>query len=254
MTYGKNIFNGFIILFFLFCSPLFAASTTEVSIPIICYHNLTPKGPGNINLKPETFESQIKWLIDNGYHIIPLKQAVAYLRGETNSLPTKPVVITADDGWESDFTYMMPVAQKYHIPITLFIYPATISSGKHSLTWEQLKQLQQTGLFDIQGHTYWHPNFKHEKKKRSPADYEKFVIQQLAYSKQLLENKLGTKVTLLAWPYGIYNSYLEAQAAKAGYVMAFSIDDAKATRKYAAMAQPRFMMIQERPIQAILKQ
>ena len=141
---------------------------------------------------------------------------------------------------------MLPVVTKYHIPVTLFIYPSTISEGKNAMTWDELKELQRTGLFDIQGHTYWHPNFKQEEKHRTAADYEKFVTNQLANSKKKIEEKLGTPVTFLAWPFGIYNPYLEQAANKAGYVMAFSIDDESATRNHRAMAQPRFMIIEGR--------
>jgi peptidoglycan/xylan/chitin deacetylase (PgdA/CDA1 family) len=225
----------------VFSSTTFADDT--INIPILCYHNLNPTVPGSMNMTPQKFEAQLKWLKDNGFTIIPLKEAVEYLQGKRTSLPAKSVVITADDGWQSVYTYMFPLIKKYNIPVTLFIYPQTISEGKHAMTWNELKTLQQTGLFDIQGHTYWHPNFKQEKKRLSPAAYEKFVKVQLVDSKKILEDKLGSKITLLAWPFGIYDDYLEQQAAKAGYVMAFSIDARTADRSYKPMAQPRFMII-----------
>lgn len=216
---------------------------TQINIPILCYHNFNPTRPGSMNLTPDRLESQIKWLKDNGFTIIPLKEAVEYLQGKRASLPPKSVVITADDGWQSDYTYLYPIAKKYNIPVTLFIYPQTISQGKHALTWNELKELQKTGLFDIQGHTYWHPNFKQEKKKMTPAEYEKFVKAQLGDSKKILEEKLGTPITFLAWPFGIYDDYLEQAAANAGYEMAFSIDARKANRSYRSMAQPRYMIV-----------
>lgn len=221
-----------------------ALADDGINIPILCYHNFNPTKPGSMNLTPQRLEEQIKWLKDNGYTIIPLKEAVAYLQGKRASVPEKSVVITADDGWESVYTYMRPLVKKYNIPVTLFIYPETISQGKNAMTWDQLKELQQTGLFDIQGHTYWHPNFKQEKKRLSPAAYDKFVNNQLVTSKKILEEKLGTKITLLAWPFGIYNAYLEQAALNAGYEMAFSIDYRSANRSFRAMAQPRFMIIE----------
>jgi len=221
----------------------FAAAAHTTNIPILCYHNLNPTTPGSMNMTPQHFEEQIKWLKDNGYTIIPLKTAVEYLQGKNSSLPEKSVVVTADDGWKSVYTYMLPVVRKYNIPVTLFIYPQTISEGKHALTWAELKELQQTGLFDIQGHTYDHPNFKHAKKSISAANYEKYVKMQLVNSKNILEEKLGGKITLLAWPFGIYDEYLENQAANAGYIMAFSIDARDANKSYRPMAQPRFMII-----------
>jgi peptidoglycan/xylan/chitin deacetylase (PgdA/CDA1 family) len=241
------LFIRFLVYFLLlittavFSSAAFAEDT--INIPILCYHNLNPTVPGSMNLTPKKFEAQLEWIKDNGFTVIPLKEAVEYLQGKRTSLPAKSVVITADDGWKSVYTYMLPLVRKYNIPVTLFIYPQTISQGKNAMTWDQLKELQQTGLFDIQGHTYWHPNFKQEKKKRSPSDYEKFVQTQLVTSKQILEEKLGSKVTLLAWPFGIYDDYLEQEAAKAGYVMAFSIDARTANRSYRPMAQPRFMIV-----------
>lgn len=225
----------------LFSIPSFAEET--VNIPILCYHNLNPTKPGSMNLTPQKFEGQITWLKDNGYTIIPLKDAVAYLQGKDVTLPAKPVVITDDDGWESVYEYMLPIVKKHNIPVTLFIYPQTISQGKHAMTWEELKDLQKTGLFDIQGHTYWHPNFKQEKKKLSSPEYQKFVQVQLGKSKKILEEKLGTKITLLAWPFGIYDAFLEQEAKNAGYEMAFSIDARTANKSFRPMAQPRFMII-----------
>src|SRR5579883_3205255 len=187
-------------LFFIVAVLLSFSSFAEdnINIPILCYHNLNPVKPGSMNLTPKKFESQIKWLKDNGFTFIPLKEAVAYLKGERSSLPPKAIVLTADDGWQSVYDYMYPIIKKYNIPVTLFIYPETISSGKHAMTWDELKELQQTGLFDIQGHTYSHPNFKHARKSMSADKYEKFVNNELAHSKEILEEKMHTKIDFLA--------------------------------------------------------
>lgn len=231
-----------LLLSLLFSSAVFAEQ--KINIPILCYHNLNPTKPGSMNMTPKRFESEMLWLKDNGFTIIPLQDAVAYLQGKRSSLPQKSIVVTADDGWQSVYTYMVPIVKKYKFPVTLFIYPETISNGKNAMTWDELKELQATGLFDVQSHTYWHPNFKQEKKHMSADAYEKFVQTQLTKSKKILEEKMNKEITLLAWPFGIYDKYLEDQAAKAGYTMAFSIDARSANRTYRPMAQPRFMIIE----------
>src|SRR3990167_2871406 len=222
--------------------PAITFADDTINIPILCYHNLS-KINGSMNMTPEKFESEIKWLKDNGFTIIPLKEAVEYLQGKRATLPAKSIVVTADDGWKSVYTYMLPIIRKYNIPVTLFIYPQTISEGKNAMTWDDLKELQQTKLFDIQGHTYWHPNFKKEKRHLSAAGFEKFVNEQLVKSKKILEDKLGTKVTLLALAFCIFDDFFQPAGAKTGYEMAFSIDARTANRSYKAMAQPRFMII-----------
>jgi peptidoglycan/xylan/chitin deacetylase (PgdA/CDA1 family) len=234
---------------FLLCNLLLlvvsstAPAASPVTVPILTYHNFNPTVPGSMSITPDKFESQMKWFKEHGYNFIPLKELVSYLQGKTNSLPPKPIVVTADDGWESVYVYMAPIVRKYQIPVTLFIYPATISHGLHAMTWAQLKELQKTGLFDIQGHTYWHPNFKQEKRHLTETEYAKLVHVQLFNSKEILEKQLGTQITLLAWPFGIYDNYLEAEAAKAGYTMAFSIDDRRASKTEKAMSQPRYMIV-----------
>jgi peptidoglycan/xylan/chitin deacetylase (PgdA/CDA1 family) len=238
----KLIYFFIIVLTMMFPYVCFA-DHNDLNIPIILYHNLNPTVPGSMTITPEKFEANLKLLKENGFTFIPLKEAVEYLQGKRDTLPPKPVVLTADDGWESVYTYMYPIIKKLNIPITLFIYPASISSGKHFLSWDQLHELNNSKLVDIQGHTDSHPNFKIAKRNLSPAAYEQFVQKELLTSKKILEDKLGIKVFLLAWPFGIYNEYLENEAKKAGYIMAFTIGYQTANRSFKPMEQPRFMIV-----------
>jgi peptidoglycan/xylan/chitin deacetylase (PgdA/CDA1 family) len=225
-------------------SVLAAPTETQSNVPILTYHRFDPSVPGSMTINTAKFEAQLKWLKDNNYTVIPLKTLVDYLQGSGPRPPQKAVVITADDGHESVYTYMLPLIQKYNIPVTLFIYPSSISNAPYAMTWQQLQDLRKTELFDIQGHTYWHPNFKHEKKNLTPDAYQKFVTLQLDKSKAVLEKKLGITVTLLAWPFGIYDEYLEQEAKKAGYTMAFSIDGRPTSKSEKIMAQPRYMIVE----------
>jgi peptidoglycan/xylan/chitin deacetylase (PgdA/CDA1 family) len=234
------------VMLLVFCFwGVIAVADTKSSVPILTYHRFDPSVPGSMTINTAKFEEQLKWLKDNGYTVIPLKTLVSYLQGTGPAPSEKSVVITADDGHESVYAYMFPLIRKYNIPVTLFIYPSAISNASYAMTWKQLEELQKTGLFDIQGHTYWHPNFKHEKKKLSLDEYQKFVDIQLNKSKGILEKKIGTPVTLLAWPFGIYDEYLEKEAVKAGYTMAFSIDARRASKSEKSMEQPRYMIVNQ---------
>ena len=189
------------------------------------------------------FESELRYLKDNGYTVIPLEQLVDNYRGNpAQPLPPKAVVIVADDGHKSVYTDMLPLARKYHVPVTLFLYPSAISNAPYALTWEQVKALRKTGLFDIQGHTYWHPNFKIEKKRLPPGDYDRFVDMQLKKSKDKLEKELGCKITMLAWPFGIYDDQLVKKAGEDGYKAAFTIERRRAAPSDNIMTMPRFLM------------
>jgi len=222
-----------------------ASAEEQISVPILTYHRFAPTAVDGMTLPISTFESQLKWLMDNQYTIIPLRTLVNYLQGKGPAPSPKSVVITADDGHKSVYTYMLPLIRKYNIPVTLFIYPSAISNASYALTWAQLQELQKTGLFDMQGHTYWHPNFKHDKKKLTAEEYQKLITTQLNKSKAVLEKKFGTPVDLLAWPFGIYDDELEKAAEKAGYTMAFSIDGRPTGKSENQMAQPRYMIVHQ---------
>jgi len=89
------------------------------------------------------------------------------------------VAITADDGHRSVFTVMKPLIERERIPVTLFSYPSAISNASYAMTWEQLAALKATGLFSIESHSYWHPNFRKEKRRLSADTYRKFVELQM---------------------------------------------------------------------------
>lgn len=188
------------------------------------------------------FGNQLKFLKDHGYTIIPLNQLVAYFLGKGPPPLPRAVVITADDGHRSVFTDMFPLVRQYNCPVTLFIYPSAISNATYALTWDQLREMRASGLFDIESHTYWHPNFKIEKKRLAPSEYENFVEMQLTRAKETLDKKLGIKVDMLAWPFGINDGELIRQAALAGYIAAFTMERRSASTADNPMALPRYLV------------
>ena len=246
----------FICLFFLLFVNTVALSNPMLHVPILVYHNLDPVVPGSMTISTVRFEQQLQWLKDNHYTVIPLRELVSYLQGKISALPKKSIVITDDDGRKSVYQYMLPIVSRYHIPVTLFIYPAVISRARYALTWEQLKELQHTQLFDIESHTYSHPNFKQMKKHLSDEKYQRFLYSELTRSKKILAEKVGTSVTLLAWPFGIHNQEVEQMAEKSGYAMAFTIGYYCASRGDNAMTVPRHMIIAsqtEKTFEAIVR-
>jgi peptidoglycan/xylan/chitin deacetylase (PgdA/CDA1 family) len=212
------------LLFFILLLPLAAVSaqsSQSAGIPVLVYHRFDPVAPGSTTVTTATFESQLDYLTAHGYTIVPLSRATDIVLRKA-AAPMQPIIaITVDDGHRSVYTVLYPIIKQRRIPVTLFIYPSAISNAPYALTWEQLREMHASGLVDIQSHTYWHPDFRKDKARRRPADYSAFVNTQLTRSREKLDAQLGTHITLLAWPYGIYDVDLEAAAARAGYVAAF---------------------------------
>jgi len=191
---------------------------------VLTYHRFDPKIPGPTTVTIAGLQSQLSYLSDHGFVIVPLNQVVEIVLGHARPPSDSLVTISVDDGHRSVYTVLYPIIERCHIPITLFIYPSAISNSSNALTWAELREMQASGLVEVQSHTYWHPDFRKEKARRTPADYAVFVDMQLTRSRAKLDLELGTHVDLLAWPYGIVDDDLEAAARHAGYRAAFAYD------------------------------
>ena len=218
-------------------------ASQEVRVPILLYHRFGPTVADGMTITTPVFESHLKYLRDNGYKVIPLRQLVDWYQKKGPAPAPKSVVIVEDDAHKSVYTDMLPLAKKYNVPVTVFIYPSAVSNAKYAMTWDQIRELKKSGLFDFQGHTYWHPNFKRDKKKMTPQEFEKSVTTQLTKSKAKIEKELGGKVDMLAWPFGIYDDYLLKKAAEAGYIATFTIVAHHAGASDSVNKLPRYLLI-----------
>jgi peptidoglycan/xylan/chitin deacetylase (PgdA/CDA1 family) len=223
--------------------PLPAISADTFRVPILLYHRFGATVADGMTITTPVFEAHMKYLHDNGYTVIPLRQLVDHYRGKAPAPKPKSVVIVEDDAHKSVYSDMLPIIRRYGYPVTIFTYPSAISNAKYAMTWEQLRELKRTGLFDVQSHTYWHPNFKKERKKLTGPALDQLVMTQLLKSKARLETELGGHVDMLAWPFGIYDDYLIAKAAQAGYVATFTIDRRHAIASDPVMKLPRYLLV-----------
>ena len=218
------------------------AVTQALNVPILLYHRFGPTVADGMTIKTSVFEEHLIYLKTNGYTVIPLRKLIDYYLKKGPAPAPKSVVIVEDDAHKSVYTDMLPLAKKYNVPVTIFVYPSAISNAKYAMTWDQLRTLKKNG-FDIQSHTFWHPNFKRDKKKMTPAEFEKSVHVQLRKSKERLESQLGGTVDMLAWPFGIYDDYLLKKATEAGYVATFTIEAHHAGTRDHVMKLPRYLLI-----------
>jgi peptidoglycan/xylan/chitin deacetylase (PgdA/CDA1 family) len=245
----KVLFSCFLFISFGVIPPVGAGlpegkeAPRDVRVPILLYHRFGPAVADSMTVTTPVFESHLKYLKEHGYTVIPLRQLVNYYLKQGPPPPPQSVVIAADDGHKTVFTDMLPLVTRYRVPVTLFIYPSAISNASYAMTWDQLRELKKTGLFDIQSHTYWHPNFRKDKKRMSPAEYEKSVDMQLGKPKEKLAKELGVKVDMLAWPFGIFDEDLMGKAKSHGYVAAFSIERHHSGALDNQMALPRYIIV-----------
>jgi peptidoglycan/xylan/chitin deacetylase (PgdA/CDA1 family) len=212
--------------------PLPAApppATGESSVIVLLYHQFVPAG---VKLSPklqwtlneDVFESEMKYIHDNGYHVVPLTDVVRFIKHEI-TLPPGSVCITLDDGYKSAMVYAAPILKKYGYPWTFYIYPAfiTVNEGSGACSWNDLLELQKEGV-DIECHSMTHPQLP-RKGNKTPDEYAAWLKNETAGAKAVLEQHMGKPITSFAYPFGAYNKQVEQAVVDAGYETIITVAD-----------------------------
>ncbi|MGV8980481.1 polysaccharide deacetylase family protein [Clostridium sp.] len=183
-------------------------------IPILMYHSIAYESGNTARLPKEKFKDQMKYLKDNKYTTLTVDELYSYM--QTGKLvPSKPIVITFDDGYKDNYTNAYPILKEFGLKATVFIITGTIDSDKNYLTSNEIKSMDSNNI-RIESHTNAHEQLD----KLSYKDN----IKTMTTSKAKLEEILGRKINYLAYPYGIYNNNTIKAAKESGYKLAFSTE------------------------------
>ncbi len=183
-------------------------------LPILMYHSIrrTSDKANKMIVSPEAFARQMKFLRDRRYNVVPLAEAVGYIR-EKKAPPPRTVAITIDDGYEDNYKEAYPILKRNGIPATIFVIVDMV--GKENfMEWGEIKELSDSGLIDIESHTISHPWLTGLDDRKLSAE--------LVESKKVLEEKLGKKIRFLCYPMGGYDERVKEAARIAGYEAAFA--------------------------------
>ncbi len=190
----------------------------NAKVMVLCYHRFEDKPRDSLAISPADFKVQMQALKDNGIGVIPMKDLLAWRRGE-KSIPPKSCVITIDDGYISGYAVAWPVLKAHGYPFTMFIYTNYVGVGGKSMTWNQLEEMRDAGV-DIESHTVSHHDLRHAPKGQ---DYASWLHNEVYGSKAILEEKLGIKTAAFAFPYGTHNELVRKTAMDAGYEALFTV-------------------------------
>jgi len=191
-------------------------------VPVLCYHQFSETAIDKMTVTRSAFEKQMRFLKNEGYRVISLDQLLDFIDFK-GQLPRKAVVITIDDGWRSTYDIAYPILKEYGYPATLFVYTDLIMGGAKTLDWDLIREMSVNGI-DIQCHTKTHSDLNRKATQQPMGDYLKGVERELTESAAVIQNKVGKKVTYLAYPYGETNSLVVAVAKKLGYRGAFTVE------------------------------
>lgn len=218
-------------------------------IPILLYHRLIRKADADAGRVADTervwvsydtvFAAQMDRLRDGGFTTLDFDDYLRIRSGAT-PMPERPVIVTFDDGYESNYTLAFPVLRRNAQKATIFV---ALEPDDHTrdqvdgidgfLAPEQMKELAATGVA-IQSHSLTHPILTELPPER--VDFE------LTESRRRLEEITGRAVRHLAIPRAGYNRQIRAQARALGYATVCCNNKGSSTGFSDPLALPRIVV------------
>ena len=127
-----------------------ASSTEPTAIPVISFHGISNEGPYDLPLS--TFTADMTALHNAGYHSITLQQYLDWEAGKNPVLPSKPILLTDDDG-DASIQQMTSVLQSDGYTMVAFIVTGFIDNGDtDQVTWAQLQSMVASGTWEVAFH------------------------------------------------------------------------------------------------------
>ena len=251
--------------------------TVSHDVPVLMWHNLAEESSGDMTISVDTFRAQIEALHEAGFKTVSLQQLYDYVHFGME-LPEKPIVLTFDDGYLSNYEYAYPILQEYGMQATIFAIGVSVGKDTykdtdHAMTphfgADEAREMVDSGLISVQSHTFdmhqWPPFEDGNAQVRetllpfdgeADADYEAAVEADFAESRELLESITGQPVNALAFPEGAYVTLTQDALRSAGAELTFTTVRAVNTvvkgLPQSLCAMPRFGMTESTDMTALV--
>jgi len=158
-----------LILILLLIARAVPAAAADTDFAVIAYHDVvdSERSLGYDTVTLRSLAMHFDWLRANGYRVVSLDDVVAAQRVE-RPLPPRAVLLTFDDGYRSFYTRVYPLLIAFKYPAVLSVvgsfldvpprgqvrYGTALVAREDFVSWEQLREMQRSGLVEVGSHTY----------------------------------------------------------------------------------------------------
>ncbi|WP_143247590.1 polysaccharide deacetylase family protein [Agaribacterium haliotis] len=219
----------------LIFSLLLGLAAKAQALVILQYHHISDSGPASTRISPERFIEHLDSIEARGYTVMPLPEVAKLLR-DGKVLPDKSVVLTFDDGYRSIFDKAYPELQKRNMSFTVFVNSQAHDQNLAShMSWDELRTLAANGA-SIANHSHSHAYVLRRDAKQSAAE---FFRAEVAHAEKRIKEEIGYSLKLFAYPFGEYDSQIQAQLKQHNY-LAFGQQSGAVANSDSLQALPRF--------------
>lgn len=236
----------------VFCFILFTAKISfaeDTWVPVLLYHhilsdeeNTTQKDNGAV-VSLENFEKQMKYLYDNGFNTIGLKDLQDFLY-QDKDLPEKPIMIHFDDGYYSNILRAYPVLKKYGFKANIFLITSYISNTQNDFNPDTFTFIATESMADTKD-VFEYASHSHNLHKLSDDNINTRLIK--ANTEEIKDDILTSFEILdykhaFAYPLGQYNDEVIKALSESGIYLGFTVNPGYVAQGDNGMMLNRFII------------
>ena len=187
------------------------------------YHDVSYLGSG-YSKTPEIFRAQMQELKDAGFHTIFYSDLINYVEHGA-PLPEKPIIISIDDGYQTNYTYVFPVLKELDLKAEIALIGDAILLADWGMSWDEVREMSDSGLVSFQPHT----NSLHgdhtaqggrlgvlKVDSESWDTYVQVLGNDTKLILDLIESETGTRPQTFTYPRGKWNQMSEGIVSQLG--------------------------------------
>ena len=221
----------------------------NATVPVLMYHVIAPPPSGapfpGLYVLPSEFSAQMQALKDNGWHPVTLDQLRANWTTGAKLPAGKPIVITFDNGYHSQYATALPVLRRLGWVADENIQLTGLPPSQGGLTDAEVKGLVKAGWeLDTQGISH--------------ADLIALdsaqLHEQVVTSRETIRRRYHVPVNWFCYPSGHYNPTVIAAVKAAGYVGSTTVIPGWASRSSDPYLLPRLRVLAGTSPTALLEQ
>jgi peptidoglycan/xylan/chitin deacetylase (PgdA/CDA1 family) len=190
------------------------------AVPVLAYNviNAPRSDTGNpeIWVPTEEFTAQMRYLADQGYHGVTLRQVWAAWK-EGGLLPSKPIVISFDTGYPSVHENALPVLRERGWPGTLFLQA---SQTEGDFAADEIKALVDAG---------WELDATAQTGATLTGVTDEQLDAEVAGGRRRVQQEFRVKAEFFAYPGGDFDSRTTQAVEAAGFLGAVTLTEGLAS-------------------------
>lgn len=185
---------------------------------VVCDEMPEDKSLSGLYITKDMLEEYLKYFQEKGYSVVTLDEAYNIFKNDVNVDNNKLLVYTFDDGYMDNYTKGFPILKKYNTKFNLNVI-ARYTDEKYDnyLTWEQIKEMNESGLMELGNHTYDShiyiedykgdsvPILKARLVDETEEERKKRILSDLTKADEYISfrGNNGEKINIMAYPYGV---------------------------------------------------